>query len=265
MRIPGAFSSVFHEAAKSDAGGGAEMAGTTTGNAAEQEGVPVPWAGAAVASLTVLTGTGVSLWLWPELPEMVPNGKVGLDGEPALTPRRLFAAVMPGVVLLLVTALTLGARAGVRFQRSLRLPMPWSGRRIRVLMDLFLILMSVFLLAVHVIVLHEEAGRGLPLAAEQLMPLLMAGFLAALGLMVPLLRTGEGLATAAARWWERARRPVGAGLVLTGAVVGLVGLLLPGTLWATLVGVLMIPAILLGCAFPFAGDQSWRNESRDEA
>ncbi|GAA1073187.1 hypothetical protein GCM10009603_62990 [Nocardiopsis exhalans] len=49
--------------------------------------------------------------------------------------------------------------------------------------------------------------------------------------------------------------------MLVGVVTGLVGILVPGTLWATLMGMLMMPAILLGCAFPFMGDQGWRNES----
>lgn len=244
------------------------MAESTMENIAGQGESPVPWTGAAVASLAALAGAAVSLWLWPELPEMVPSGKAGLDGEPTLTPRWLFAAAMPGVVLILVAVLALAARVGVRFQRSLRLrlpvPRPWSGRRIRLLMDLFLVLMGVFLLAAHVIVLHAEAGRDLFLSTEHLMLLLLVGFQVAVGLMVPLLSSGGGHDTPAARWWERARWPVGVGLMLTGAVTGLVGLLVPGTLWATLMGLLMLPAILLGCAFPFIGDQSWRNESRDE-
>ncbi|WP_017581362.1 SdpI family protein [Nocardiopsis valliformis] len=241
------------------------MAESATGNVAEQEQVPAPWTGVAVASLAALAGAGVSLWLWPELPEMVPSGRAGLDGEPSLTPRWLFAAAMPGVILLLVAVLALGSRVGLRFQRSLQLPTPWSGRRVRVLMDLFLVLMGAFMLAVHVIVLHGEAGRDLPLSTEHLVVLLMAAFSVALGLTVPLMRTRDGLDSVAVRWWERARWPVGVGLMLTGVVTGLVGLLVPGTLWSVLMGVLMMPAILLGCAFPFVGDQSWRNESRSKA
>lgn len=240
------------------------MAESATGNVAEYEEFPVPWTGAAVASLAALAGAGVSLWLWPELPEMVPSGKAGLDGEPSSTPRWLFAAAMPGVILLLVVVLALGSRVGARFQRSLQLPTPWSGRRVRVLMDLFLVLMGALMLAVHVIVLHDEAGRVLPLSTEHLMVLLMAAFPVALGLTVPLMRTRDGLDTVAVRWWERARWPVGVGLILTGVVTGLVGFLVQGTLWASLMGVLILPAVLLGCAVPFVGDQGWRSETRGQ-
>jgi cytochrome bd-type quinol oxidase subunit 2 len=113
--------------------------------------------------------------------------------------------------------------------------------------------------------LIDEAGRDLPLSTEHLLVLLMAAFPVALGLTVPLMRTREGLDTVAVRWWERARWPVGVGLMLTGVVTGLVGFLVQGTLWASLMGLLILPAILLGCTFPFVGDQSWRNEFRSKA
>lgn len=90
----------------------------------------------------------------------------------------------------------------------------------------------------------------------------MAGLLAATGLLVPLLRTRSGHDTVAARWWGRARRPVGVGLMLVGVATGLVGFLVPGSLWAIFLSVLTMPVILLGCAFPFIGDQGWRHESR---
>jgi hypothetical protein len=262
MWIPGVFPSVFSEAGKSDSGSGGEMAQTATGDTAAQKASSVPWAGAAVASLTVLAGAGVSLWLWPELPEAVPSGKAGFDGEPALAPRWLFATAMPGTVLSLVAVLLAGLRTGARFQRELRIPAFWSGRGARRLMDLFLVLTSGFMLATHAVVLHSEAGRDLPLSADRLLALLMAGFVVCFGLLAPLLRAGSGQDTVAARWWDRARWPVGVGLMLVGAVTGLVGFLAPGTLWAALTGLLMVPAILLGCAFPFTGNQEWKNRPR---
>lgn len=231
------------------------MVRTSPGNVAGQGGVPVPWAGAAVASLMALAAAGVAASLWSELPEMVPSGKVGLDGEPTLTPRWLFATAMPGVIALLVGVLLVGPRIGARFQRALRMPMFWSVRSTRWLMDLFLVLLGGFMLATHVIILHSEAGRDLPFSTEHLMALLMAGFLVAMGLLVPLMRARSGYDTVAARWWARARWPVSVGVMLIGVATGLVGILVPGPLWAVLVGVLMMPVILLGCAFPFIGDQ----------
>lgn len=88
-------------------------------------------------------------------------------------------------------------------------------------MDLFLVLTAAFMLAAHVSVLHAEAGRDLPFPTDHLLVLLTAALLAALGLTVPLIRTRDGLDTVAARWRDRARRPVGVGLMLTGALTGL--------------------------------------------
>lgn len=233
-----------------------------SGTVASRGGVPVPWLGAASASLMALIAVGVTASLWSELPEMVPSGKVGLDGEPTMTPRWLFATAMPGVTLLLVAVLLVGPSLGARFQRALRMPVFWSGRSSRALMDLFLVLLGGFLLATHLIMLHLEAGRDLPLSAEHLLALLVAGFLVAMGLLVPLTRARAGYGTVGARWWDRARWPVGVGFVLLGVATGLVGLLVPGTLWAPLVGVLTVPVILLGCAFPFLGNQRWKNRPR---
>lgn len=238
------------------------MVNASPGTAAGRGGGPVPWVGAALASLMALAALGVSGALWAELPEMVPSGKVGLDGEPALTPRSLFATAVPGATLLLVTAVLVGPRVGMRLQRALRLTVIPLGRGARRAMDLFLVLMGGFMLAIHVVVLHAEAGRPLPPATEHLVVLLVAGFVAGLGLLVPLMRSGDGHDTVAARWWDRARRPVGVGLVLVGVATGLVGFLVPGTLWAVLMGVLMTPVILLGCAFPFIGKQDWMNRPR---
>ncbi|WP_017585813.1 hypothetical protein [Nocardiopsis ganjiahuensis] len=238
------------------------MVNASPKTAAGGGGVPVPWVGAALASLMALAALGVAGALWAELPEMVPNGRVGLDGEPALTPRWLFVTAMPGVTLLLVAVMLVGPRAGVRFQRALRLPVPWPGRGARRSMDLFLVLMGAFLLATHVVMLRSEAGRALPLSTEHLVVLLVAGFMAGVGLLVSLLRSGDGHDTVAARWWDRARRPVGVGLALVGVATGLVGFLVPGTLWAVLMGVLMMPVILLGCVFPFIGKQEWMHRTR---
>ena len=209
-----------------------------------------------------VAAVGVSASLWPELPDMVPSGKVGLDGEPTLTPRWLFAAAMPGITLLVVVVMLVGARIGVRFQKALQLPVVWPERGGRWLMDLFLVLLAGFVLATHVVLLHSETGRDLPLPTEHLVVLLTAGFTAGLGLLVAFIRAGADQDTVMARWWDRARWSVGGGLVLVGLATGLVGFLVPGTLWAILMGVLMVPVILLGCAFPFIGNQNWKNRPR---
>ncbi|MBQ1082215.1 hypothetical protein KBX21_13520 [Nocardiopsis sp. B62] len=220
--------------------------------------VPVPWVGAVLASLMALVAVGVTVTLWPEIPEVVPSGKVGLDGEPTMTPRWLFTTAVPGTILLLVTALTVGARLGAGFQRALRLPVFWSGRSLGRLLDLNLAVLAAFLLAVHVVMLHSESGRELPMSTDQLMALLLAVFLMALGLLVLVVRAREGHDTPAVRWWNRARWSVGGGVVAVGVLTGAVGLL-PEPRWAALTGVLLMPVILLGCAVPFVGDQSWRN------
>ncbi|MFE9243208.1 hypothetical protein [Nocardiopsis sp. NPDC006938] len=229
-----------------------------TGTAEARGAVPVPWVGAAFATLTALVGLGVTVALWGEIPQTVPSGKVGLDGEPTMTPRWLFASAVPGVVLLLVAVVTVGARVGSGFQRALRLPVFWSRRSAGWLLDLHLALLSGFLLAVHVVILYSESGRDLPLGPDRLVALIMAAFLVGLGLLVPVVRTREGRDTPATRWWRRARWPVGGGVAAVGALTGAVGLLAPGAQWAAVAPMLLLPVILLGCAVPFLGDQSWR-------
>ncbi|MFE1167397.1 hypothetical protein [Nocardiopsis sp. NPDC058789] len=224
----------------------------------EREAVPVPWVGAVFASLMALVAVGVTATLWSELPEVVPSGKVGLDGEPTMTSRWLFASAMPGVILLLVAVLTVGARLGAGFQRALRMPVFWSGRSLGRLLNLHLAALAAFLTAVHVVMLYSEAGRALPVSSDRLVGLFLAAFLVALGLLALVLRTRRGHDTPAVRWWNRARWFVGGGVTAVGVVTGVACVLAPDPRWAALTGVLLMPAILLGCAAPFVGNQAWR-------
>lgn len=223
---------------------------------------PFPWVGAAASLAMIVLMIGVSRALWPELPEMVPSGKVGLDGEPTLTPRWLYASAAPGVLALLVLLMSVGVLVGAWFQRELRMPVIWSAKGARAVLNLFLLLMGALVLAVHTVMLHSEAGRELPLSTDHMMVVILSGHLVGLGLLLPLLRAKTGYDTLPARWWDRARWPVGTAVALVGGVCAAVGFLASEPILAAYLVGLMLPAILIGCAVPFVGNQDWKNKTR---
>ncbi|KOX17084.1 hypothetical protein ADL05_11045 [Nocardiopsis sp. NRRL B-16309] len=227
----------------------------------DEEGSSFPWAGVLLSVLAVLAMLGVSVALWAELPTRA-SGDAAFGGDGSRPPRLLMAAAMPGVTAMIVGSMALGPLLGPALHRGMGLPRHWSGRSDRALMNAFLVLIAVFLLAAHTVLLHEEAGRALFLPLERLLVLFTSGLLVGLGLAVALRRTPTGNGHVVARWWDRARRPVGAAVVVVGAVVASVGSLLPEAVHAAPLVALLAPAMALGCAVPLVGDQSWRHGNR---
>lgn len=233
----------------------------------DRGGFALPWAGVVLLGLAVLLMLGVSVALWPELPG-VPERAAGAAGDVAFgedtprPPRLLMAVAMPAVTALIAACMTLGPLLGAALHRSLGLPRHWSGRADRALTNAFLVLIAVFLLAAHTLLLHEEAGRALFLPLERLIILLTAGLLIGFGPLVTFLRTPVGRDHVLDRWWDRARRPVGAAVAVVGGLVGAAGALLPEAVHAAPLAGLLAPAIALGCAVPLVGDQSWKHADR---
>ncbi|GAB3705908.1 hypothetical protein [Nocardiopsis oceani] len=221
-----------------------------------------PWAGSAVGLVLVVLMAVVSWTHWAELPRMVPSGKVDLAGEPTLTPRWLYASAAPSVMVLLMVILSIGLPIAARFQRELTMPVFWSAKGARALLDLFLVLMGGFVLVIHTVMLRAEAGRELPLSTDHMMVLFVAAFLVGMGLLVPLLRAKADYDTLSARWWDRARWPVGIAVALVGVLCAAVGFLASEPMLAAYLVGLMLPAILIGCAVPFVGNQEWKNKTR---
>lgn len=221
-----------------------------------------PKAGVAVSVLLSLLMLGVGAALWADLPAMVPSGKVDFDGEPTMTPRWLFTVAMPSVAILIAPALAFLPGLGERFQRVSGQGAPWSTSSLRRVLNLFLPLLSLVFAALHTVMLLREAGRETWPPTDHLVALVLAVFLVGLGLITPLLRAGRGSDDLFARWWDRARRPMGAGIVLVVVVTGATGLLLGEPVMAAFSVGLIGPAILVGCAVPFIGERNLKIDSR---
>lgn len=223
---------------------------------------PFPRSGVAVSVLLSLLMFGVGAVLWADLPSMIPSGKVDFDGEPTMTPRWLFVVTMPSVTLLLLPSLAFLPGSRERFQRVSGARNPWSTSSLRRVLNLFLPLLALVFAALHGAVLLREAGRETWLPIDQLVVLVLAVFLVGFGLITPLLRTGRGDGDLFARWWGRARGPVGAGIALVGVVTGVAGLLLEEPVMATGSMGLIGPVIFVGCAFPFIKGRNRENDVR---
>ncbi|RKS06094.1 hypothetical protein DFP74_1717 [Nocardiopsis sp. Huas11] len=220
-------------------------------------GAPFPRTGVFLTALAVLLMLVVSAVLWSDLPAQA-SGSAAFGGDTSRPPRLVMALAVPGVTVMMVGCVSLGLLLGPVLDRSLGLPRQWSGRAGRAVVNAFLVLIAVFLLAMHTVLLHVEADRALFLPLERLLILLTAGFLAGFGLLVGLMRTPARKDHMLGRWWDRARRPVGAAVVAVGALVAVAGWLLPEAVYATPLVGLLVPAILLGCVVPLIGDQSWK-------
>lgn len=214
----------------------------------ERGGAPFPRVGVTISVFLSLLMLGVGAAVWADLPPMVPGGKVDFAGEPTMTPRPLFVVAMPAVTLLVVPTLAFLPALGERFQRVSGQGTPWSEPSLRRFLDLLLPLLSLALAALHTVLLLWEAGRATWPSNDHLMVAILTFFLVGLGLIVPLLRAARGSDDPAARWWERARRPVSAGIVLVGSVTGATGLLLGEPVMAAYATGLIGPVILVCCA-----------------
>ena len=233
--------------------------------AEEREGNLFPRAGVTISVLLSLLMLGVGAAVWADLPAMVPSGKVDFSGEPTMTPRPLFAMAMPAVTLLVVPTVAFLPALGERFQRVSGQGTPWSAPSLRRFLNLLLPLLSLALAALHTVLLLWEAGHATWPSNDHLMAAVLAFFLVGLGLIVPLLRAARGSDDPAARWWERARRPVSAGIVLVGSVAGATGFLLGEPVMAAYATGLIGPVILVGCAVPFIGERNRKNDSRSDS
>ena len=225
--------------------------------------IPFPRWGTLGATVAVALMVVVSVHVWSALPDPVATA-TGADGRVAGTvPRWLFVSIMPLTTLLLVGKFALVSVLGSAVQRALDLRVPWSVPTLRRVLNLYLLLMALLLVAIHTVMLHHEAGRELPPSTDHLMALTMAVFLLGAGLVVLLLRQEEGRDTLLSRWWTRARGPVSGGIVLVGLVTGAAGLLLPDPVVAAYLVGLVSPAMLVGGAFPFLGNREWRRKPED--
>lgn len=221
-----------------------------------------PRVGVAISVLLSLLMFGVGAAVWADLPAMIPGGKVDFAGEPTMTPRWLFAVAMPSVTLCVAPVVAFLPALGERFQRLSGQGAPWSSPSLRRFLNLLLPLLSLVLAILHTVLLLREAGRATWPSTDHLMLAVLALFLVGVGLIVPLLRPGAGSDDPVARWWERARVPVGVGIVLVGSVTAATGFLLGEPVMAAYATGLIGPVILVGCAVPFIGERNRKNDSR---
>ncbi|MFE6303433.1 hypothetical protein [Nocardiopsis sp. NPDC057823] len=222
------------------------MESTIGGTAAETPRPPV--VGMAAAGLAIAGMAAVSWTVWPDLAEMVHGGRYNLDGSPNMVPRWLLAGAIPFTTALIAVILSAAPALSARIQDALDPPVRRTARSTTRAMNAVLVLLSLFMLAVHAIMVFNGAGRDIP--TTKLAGAAVGVLLVGLALVVPLVETAGDRNSALSRWWADTRWPTAAGMAAVGVVQTAVALLVDNGLLVAMVPLLLLPAMVLGAVSP---------------
>lgn len=206
-----------------------------------------PHLGIGAALVGAVAMAYVSWSVWPELPAEVENNRHGPGN--GTVPREVLATVMPLVLLALTVLFPLAGRFGFWAQNALRLPQRTTVRGVTLGGDISLVLLTGVLVPIHTVVLLAGAGRQVPVVT--VVGVTVGLFLVGFGLLLPAFLRQQRRTDGFSLMWFRARRSVGASMVVVGLLQVGAALTFENVFLTTLSPLLLLPAMMFGFVLPF--------------